>query len=127
VGQVVTLKPAQRVGRKHAIVLNQEHVIAWLDQLPDLIVDRGDAAPARVDAELLALAGDVAVDAYALGELGLLDQVSGREEEISLAIDECQQAGPLTVALEQFQGGKDFQQMLFAAYGNDDCRCRQGK
>jgi len=50
-----------------------------------------------------------------------------REEEISLAIDECQQAGPLTVALEQFQGGKDFQQMLFAAYGNDDCRCRQGK
>jgi hypothetical protein len=37
----------------------------------------------------------------ALGELALLDQVAGHEEEIGLAVDKRQQACPLTVALEQ--------------------------
>jgi hypothetical protein len=37
----------------------------------------------------------------------LLDQVAGRQEEIGVASDECQQACPVTLALEQLQGGKD--------------------
>ena len=77
----------------------------------------GDPAPARVDAELPALPGDVALDAVALGELGLLDQVAGRQEEIGLAVDKCQQACPLTVTLQQLQGGEDLQQMLSRLMG----------
>jgi hypothetical protein len=84
-------------------------------------VDCGDPAPARVDTELLALSGNVAMHAEALGEFALLDKVSGRQEEVGLAVDECQQACPLAVALEQLKGGKDFQQMLLGADGKNDC------
>jgi hypothetical protein len=38
----------------------------------------------------------------------LLDQVAGRQEEIGVAIVECQQACLVTLALGQLQGGKDF-------------------
>lgn len=88
-------------------------------------MDCGDPASARVNAELPALRGDVALNAEALGELALLDQVAGPEEEICLAVDKRQQACPLTVALEQAQGGEGFQQMLVAANGKNDGSCRQ--
>jgi hypothetical protein len=114
---VVGQKPAQCIRREHTIVLDQEHVITGLDQLPDFVVEGCYPTPASVDTELPARARYVSLDAEALGELALLDQVAGREEEVSLAIDECQQACPLTVALEQFQGGENFQQMLLAADG----------
>ena len=53
-----------------------------------------------------------------------------RQEEhrsVGLAIDQCQQTCPLTVALEHFQGGKDLQQVLLAANRKNDCRCWQQK
>jgi hypothetical protein len=52
-------------------------------------------APAGVDTELLALYGNVALHTEALGEFALLDQVAGRQEEVGLAVDECQQVCPL--------------------------------
>jgi hypothetical protein len=64
--------------------------------------------------------GDLALDAEALGELALLDQVADRQEEIGVAIVECQQACLVTLSLEQLQGGKDFQQMLLAADRKND-------
>jgi hypothetical protein len=39
------------------------------DQLPDLIVNRGNPAPACVDTELPAFPGHVSLDALALSEL----------------------------------------------------------
>jgi hypothetical protein len=54
---VVGQESAQGIGRQHAIVLDQEHVLTGLDQLVDLVVDKRDAAPARIDAELPALVG----------------------------------------------------------------------
>ena len=65
------------------------------------------------------------MNAEALGELAMLDHVAGPEEEIGLAVDKRQQACPLTVALEQLQGGEDFQQVLVAANGKTDGSCRQ--
>jgi hypothetical protein len=52
-------------------------------------------------------------------------RLRGRQEEIGVAIVECQQACPVTLALEQLQGGKDFQQMLLAADRKNDCDRRQ--
>jgi hypothetical protein len=47
-------------------------------------VDRRDPAPASVDAELPALSRNVALNAEALGELALLDQVSGPQKRSAL-------------------------------------------
>ena len=46
--------------------------------------------------------GMFALDAEALSKPTLLDQVSSGQKEVGLAIDECQQACPLTVAFQQF-------------------------
>jgi hypothetical protein len=126
-GEMVSGELAQGVRCHDRVVLKQKHILAWLDQLPDLIVNRRYSAPARVDAELPALPGDVALDAETLRELRLLNQVASRQEEVGLAVDKCQQAGPLTVALQHFQGGKDFQQMLLTADWKNDCCCWQRK
>jgi hypothetical protein len=90
-----------------AVVLDQEHVLAGLDQLPTGIVNSSYPPTPAVDAELSSFPWDVALDTQALCKFGLLDQVAGRQEELGVAVDECQQACPLTVALEQFQGGED--------------------
>jgi hypothetical protein len=65
-----------------AITTNFDPTVAGWDDT----IHRRYPAPARVDAELPAFPGDFALDAEALGELALLDQVAGRQEEIGVAI-----------------------------------------
>src|SRR6476661_3145919 len=124
---VVSQEPAQCVRPQDSVVLDQEHVLTGLDQLVDFIVDKCDAASARVDTELLARTGDIALDALPVSEFALLDQILGGEIQLGLAVHIDQQARPLTVPLEQLQTGEDFQQMLLAADGKNDCGCWQRK
>ena len=106
--QVVGQQSAQRIRRQYAIILDQN---TYSQGLINLRISLCTALIRRrrvLMLKLTALSGDVPLDAEALGELGLLDQVAGRQEEISLAIDDCQQACPLTITLQKFQGGEDF-------------------
>src|SRR5215217_1360979 len=55
--------------------------------------------------------------------LGDLRRSLVRQEEhrsVGLAIDQCQQTCPLTVAFEHFQGGNHLQQVLLAANRKND-------
>jgi hypothetical protein len=55
--------------------------------------------------------------------LGDLPRSLVRQKEhrsVGLAIDQCQQTCPLTVALEHFQGGNDLQQVLLTANRKND-------
>lgn len=49
------------------------------------------------------------------------------QEKLGIAIDKCQQACLLAVALEQFEGCEDSQQMLLAANRKHDCCFSQRK
>ena len=55
------------------------------------------------------------------------DHPVSRSGKLGIAIDKCQQACLLAVALEQFQGCEDSQQMLLAANGKNDCCFSQRK
>ena len=87
---MVRHQPSQGAGSEDCVIFDQEDMATGLDQLSNLIVDRGNPAPPSVDAELAAFPGNVALHADALGELALLHQVAGRQEELSFAVDECQ-------------------------------------
>src|SRR6476659_856691 len=76
---VVSQEPAQCVRPQDSAVLDQAHALTGLDQLGEFIVDKCDAASARVDTELLARTGDIALDALPVSEFALLDQILGGE------------------------------------------------
>src|SRR5215204_5741823 len=127
IGEMDCAESAQGVRSKDAVIFQKEDIVRGLNQLTASILNRRNSPPTRVDAELLARAGDVALDTKLFAELGVLNEVACGEIEVGLTVDKCQQAGPLAVALEHFQGGEDFQQMLLTADGENDCRCWQRK
>jgi hypothetical protein len=116
VTEIATHKP-------FAITTNFDPTVAG----PNDTIHRRYPAPARVNAELPACPGDLALDAEALGELALLDQVAGRQEEIGVAIVECQQAVRSRSHSSSSREAKTFQQMLLAADRKNDCDRRQRK
>jgi hypothetical protein len=91
---VVRQQAAQGIGGQHAVILDQEHVVTGLDQLPDFVVDRRNPAPALLILKSRRGPG-ISPSTSTLSELRLFDQVGGPLIQDLIAVDVGQQPCPL--------------------------------